>query len=768
MLERLYLDSETCGLHGMPVLLQYAVEDGPIVLYEPWKHPVHETLALIEWFLTHTIVGFNLSFDMFQLCKLYTVLQLCPSDWIPEQHINEIAQLEPEAQNGPCLKPAGCLDLMLHARRGPMQALMARDDIRIKRVPTALAYVLAQELEQRIYIDNIFFAKTADPNAPRWNVYDRKNSEGDFDANFKDVVLKFHPAGGLKFLAEYVLGYQPKYHFGDVEVDKKYLPKELGYAPTALAISHGPQWNVFKEGKVVGHTWPGVISHHIEHWHSNVQAREYANDDIVYTRALDKHFEYPTPDDDDSVLACMVAAVRWHGFKIDLQGIEKLEAGAKAVVAASPVNINKPQDVRAYLYECMDEVEKLVLAESTKKANLLAVSEWQIGSEVCTKCEGAGCLRCSPPGLHPAAKRALAVLDVKIAAKEVELYRKLQRAGKFHASFVIIGALSGRMSGGDGLNAMGIKKTPDVRKQFPLKWDGMELSLGDFSSFEVTLADAVYNDPALRHDLQSGWKIHAQFGAKLSGLTYEQVLASAKTRDDWYDKGKRGIFAKFYGGNWQTLVRKLDGVTEERAKAADEDFTQRYPVVEAARQKIFKMFCSMTQPGGIGSEVVWNPPAEFIETALGFRRYYTLENRICEALFGLARRPPKEWKDCPIKVMRRDRVQTAGGAVASALYGAAFAIQAASMRSAGNHVIQGFGAAITKNVQRRVWDLQPVGVNDWYVAIMQVHDELLVVHRPELRDVVQATIKEGVEAHRDKVPLIGMDWLANADTWADK
>jgi hypothetical protein len=751
----------------MPVLFQYVVEGGDIVLYEPWKRPIGDTLDLIEWFLKHTVVFFNAAFDMFMLCKCYTTFRLCPRDWIPEQHIDEIAALEPEAQNGPCLRPRSCLDLMLHARKGPFQSLMARDDIRIKRVPTALAYVLAHELESRIQIDGIYFAKRADRDAPHWQVFDRKNHDGEFDTNFKDVVLRFSAASGLKFLAEYVLGHKPKYHFEDVELDRKYLPKELGYAPTALAISHGPDWGVHKDGKEVGKTWPGVVQHHIDHWHSNGPAREYARDDIVYTRELDEYFGKPEPDDDDSVLACMVAAVRWHGFKIDLPGVEQLETQAKAVVAASPVNINKPSNVRSYIYECMDDMERLVLEESTKKANLLAVADWQIGDEVCSKCDGAGCLRCSTPGKHPAAKRAQEVLDVKFAAKEVELYRKLRRAGKFHASFVVIGSLSGRMAGADGLNAMGVKRSQEVRRQFPLAWEGKQLSLGDFSSFEVTLADAVYNDPNLRRDLESGWKIHAQFGAKLSGLTYEQVLASAKSKDDWYDKGKRGIFAMLYGGNWQTLVAKL-GVTEERAKAAYADFAKRYPVVEACRQKIFKMFCSMSQPGGIGSQVVWSEPAEYIETALGFRRYYTLENKICAALFELARRPPREWKDCPVKVMRRDRVQTAGGAVASALYGAAFAIQAASMRSAGNHVIQGFGAAITKAVQRRVWDLQPAGVNDWQVAIMQVHDELLTVHQPTLSDRVRDTVKEGVESFRDKVPLIGMDWLQNAGSWAEK
>ena len=133
----------------MMVLLQYAVEDGPITLYEVWRRPIRETLALIEWICQHTVVGFNLSFDWFHICKVYTIFRLCDPDWIPEEHIDEIAMLEPQGQDGPCVKPAAALDLMLHSRKGPYQSLMAREDVRIKRVPTALAYALAKELEAR-------------------------------------------------------------------------------------------------------------------------------------------------------------------------------------------------------------------------------------------------------------------------------------------------------------------------------------------------------------------------------------------------------------------------------------------------------------------------------------------------------------------------------------------------------------------------------------------------------------------------------------------
>jgi hypothetical protein len=331
--------------------------------------------------------------------------------------------------------------------------------------------------------------------------------------------------------------------------------------------------------KVTKYAWPGVIRKFIDHWATRKDTREYATDDIVYTRALDKHFGCPEPGDNDSTLACTVAAVRWHGFTIDREGIAALKARAEAVVAASPVNIHKPGEVRAYVTAAMDNTEKVILDESTKKANLEAISKWAIGQvcptcrgkghlekethvcpeckgacyigepEPCGKCEGDDpqCVRCGGTGLlkagpHPAGVRAKEILAVKFAAKEIELYEKLLLAGKFHASFVVIGALSSRMAGTDGLNAQGIKHSKEVRQMFPLAWPGYLLCGGDFASFEVTIADAVCNDEALRAELIAGRKIHALFGMALfPGATYEEVKSSdGSTTNDMYTKGKQG------------------------------------------------------------------------------------------------------------------------------------------------------------------------------------------------------------------------------------
>jgi len=806
-MQKLYLDSETCGLHSMPVLLQYAIEDGPITLYDVWKEPVGKTLNLIESWLKYCIVGFNLAFDMFQLVKLYTIWRLCPHDWIPEEHIEEIAMLEPDGRDGPCIKFASSLDLMLHSRKGPYQSLMARKPIRIRKVPTALAYALAEELEKRIVLDGIYFAKKADPEAPRWCVYDREDKDTGLDPDFKDVVLSFSPAGGLKFLAEYAMGYEPKYHYEDVEPPQAWRPVEIGYAPFALAISSPEKnWEIWKwdkkknQPKLEGHAWPAVIQKFIDHWANNAEAREYANDDIVYTRALDKHFEYPEPGDDDSILACMVPVVRWRGFKIDIEGMKRLRQKAQVKVDASPINTNTPTQVRAYIEETMDDMEKVAIEETTDKAKLVSIRKWNIDvDEECTKCGGVGCTRCDngtlkanvPPcqegaGNHPAAYRAKEILDIKIAAKEVELYDKLLLAGRFHASFIIIGTKSTRMSGGDGLNAQGIKSTKEVRRCFPLAWEGAVLCGGDFDSFEVTLADAVYNDPALRAALvkkipcpfctdgcdecegvgEVRQKLHGLLGqAIFPEYSYAEILLSAGTENDMYLKGKSTVFALTYGGTWETLVRNL-GIEEDVAKAAFENFDKTYPGIGKARERTFDAFCSMRQPDG--KHVIWTEPADSVISFLGFPRFFTLENKICRALYELAQKPPKVWRQCKVKVWRRDRVQMAGGAVSSALYGAAFGLQQVNMRAAANHEIQSPGGQITKAVQRAIWNLQPVGVHPLRVACMNVHDELMTVTYPEYVPQITETVRESVESFRPQVPLIGMTWFEGMDNWAEK
>jgi DNA polymerase family A len=803
MRKRVHFDSETCGLHGLAVLLQYKFEGGPIVLHEVWKEPIAKTIDLIDLFCESEVIGFNLTFDWFHICKLRTILSQFPGHLLPETIINEIGEVEQSGQDGPCVKPYSALDLLLYSRKGPYQSLMAREDIRIRRVPSVLAYQLRDELEQRVEIDGIYFARRKDKSAPRWNVYDIPNEDRTgINPDFKDIVLKFHPAGGLKFLAEHVLGITDTVQFSEIEVDPKYHPigDKFGYAPYATAISRPEDdWSVFDvDGVFKGKTWPGVIQHHIEHWHSHEKARHYAEKDVVYTEGLDLKWAekaglpYLPTGDDDSVLACMVGAVRWRGFNIDLEGLKELYDAAARRAEGKALS---PGDAREYLREVMDDMEFITIRDTTSKIKLEEVSKWACdctaGPDHKPIPASPDCDVCGGKGIHPAGQRATEVLDGRKAVKECELYAKLLTAKKFHASLNVIGTLSSRMSGADGLNAQGIKREAWVRGRFPMARDPYVLCGGDFSSFEVTLADAAYGDPQLREDLKTGRKIHAEMAAFLYGYTYEQIVegvkaeASAALAEEkaakaegremrpteskfttMYSNGKQAVFALIYGGDHGTISRKL-GVPKEVAEQAYVKFLQRYPLIAAARKKIFDMFCSMRQEAGIGTAITWSEPADYVESLLGFRRYFTLENKICAVLFDMAQNPPKEFRGCHQKVIRRDRVQTASGAASSAIYGAAFQIQAAAMRAAANHVIQSTGAEITKRVERNIWNVQPHGVHPWRTAPLNIHDEILAVTDPAYADEIDTIVKSSVESYRDRVPLIGISWGKNLTSWAD-
>lgn len=799
----IFLDTETCGFHGLPVLIQWAQDDGEVQLFEPWRRPFRETLELIEFFCTQEVCGFNLAFDWFHLAKIYTTFLLFPDkELIPEDYIDTIAILEEKARfTDVCIKPVKAMDLMLHARKTEFQALMDRDDIRVRKVPTSIAWELARELEKRIRFDDIYFAKAKDKYAPKWKVYDIKDSEGRVNKDFKDIVLKFKASGGLKNLYRHVMKIKdPIFAFKDIEVAKEFRPVEIGYAPFALAVAP----DAIETGDWKG-AWPEVIYHHIGHWGYSEDARKYAGDDVVYTRTLWNHFGCPQPGDDDSELACAVAVCRWRGFAISRGRLEILKRRAKRRIAdifnatakykkgktkrkASAV---PPRVAKAYLQEVMHPEEILAMHGSTKKTVLEEIETWltdcecQTGPEKitdCQKCHGTGTHK------HPAAKRAREILDARQAEKEIELYDKLLLAGRFHASFIVIGTLSSRMAGTDGLNAQGIKHQKYVRRAFPLADrlsetllvtlpDGEQVYIetlatslcgGDFKSFEVSIADVVFDDKRIHQDLLSGKKIHAQLGMELfPGHTYEQILASDGTDNDMYDKGKKGVFLIFYAGDEGTFKRKL-GIPLEIGKPAFERFINARPGIVKFRKKKQEDHGALRQPNGIGSKIEYHEPKDYVESFLGFRRYFTLENKVVKALFEMAQDPPAAIRNAKIKVLRRDRVQTAAGAAQSALYGAAFGIVSGIIRQATNHEIQSPGGMITKGVQRHVWDLQPSGVSTWVVCPMQVHDEIMAPVRPGYESQVKQAVDEKVNFYRQRIPLLGIDWKEGIPNWAGK
>jgi len=818
-MSRLFVDTETCGFHGPIVLIQYAIEDGPITLYNVWQEPVNKTIALIEEIATHEVIGFNLAFDWFHFCQMYTTLIEYRDrgyDCTLPPCIEEYATCEPEARDRGCLKPASACDLMILAQQTKYQWIMNRNPIRINRVPSVIAEEVRQQLNKACPFNPILFAKM--PTYKTVGAWRTRLSKR--DPRFSYVYVEFAPSSQLKALAREVLGYERTLTMSEVGIDDCFQPLELGYAPFAKAIADMKRWVKKKEsevskfmgtGKWKG-SWPVMIEHHCDHWYYSKMARQYAEDDVTYTRALYHHLGDPETGDIDSVLSCMVGAVRWHGFTIDIPAIEALCEKAKEKCytinnAGKPALIpTAPADALRYIRSRVrDEADRAWLPESTDKAALKELIDAEI------------------PGASEAAKE---VRDARRAFKEIENFNKMLRAGRFHASFKIIGTLSSRMAGADGLNAQGIKKTKVVRQCFPLAPPGMKLCAGDFSGFEVTIADAIYNDEKLRAELQAhvpcvycqgtgywdkkcNWcggvegcdfcvgehgqngiegvtnpvceeckgtgieekKIHATFGTFLfPGETYESIRKTAGQVPDLYSTAKSGLFAWLFAGTEHTFQKNL-GIDVEQAGEGLRAFEAYFPSVGRKRAEAMATYAPIAQVKGPGSEVTWTDCPESVPTLLGFNRYFTLEFQIMRALYDMANTPPEAWYDYPGIIKRNsDKPQSIVGAVRSALYGAAFNIQGSIQRVAINHPIQGTGAQITKIVQDKVWAHQPGGgYHPWIVLPMNIHDEIQAVVAPDYVQAVADTVNNTVaECRSSVVPLLSMDWSTEMSTWADK
>lgn len=199
-------------------------------------------------------------------------------------------------------------------------------------------------------------------------------------------------------------------------------------------------------------------------------------------------------------------------------------------------------------------------------------------------------------------------------------------------------------------------------------------------------------------------KIHALFGMILFDCSYEEVVGDKEK----YKKGKGGVFAEIYGGNEKTLQREF-GISEARAKKAHEQWARQYRGIGKARERTVRNFCSMKQPTASGrrwsgtnqpntSRVFWLPP-------LLHAGEQDFAGR-CSSLLESRRRAGRNH---PIKVVRES--DTDGGRAVVACAPSTVRPSRFKPPTCGPPPTMRFNRpawAITKAVQRAIWDIQPI------------------------------------------------------------
>jgi hypothetical protein len=619
MPELVHFDLETCGLIGPIVTIQMKPDGGDTSFYEVWKNPIKDTLDILEDLCEYTVCAWNLTFDWFHVNKWYNVFKRLVED-DPDKakrppQIWDVVFVENKLPRDYCLKPRGCLDLFSYARSGPLQHLLVGQKerkIEIKKVPTQAAYLIKDSLPLP---EKLYFYKVKKKD---WTIEDYVE-DGIEMPEFKNLILRLGPTTSLKPIMRHIFGFDTI----DYPIPKHLLFKEREWKP----------W---------GGQWPYYIQKHIDYWHTDVVARKYAKDDVVYLDYLNKVWQPPIPPaaagsdrskvavvdgsnqgtwgDDNSILTVATACARWHGIDLDQDEIKHQIINYNMIQSLVPT---APVAAKAYIIKgaAQDDETAKALARmripDTKKETLEAIVNTTTINQNC---------EIIPDEL---ATRAQQVINARSAEKRLDILKKLQEAKRFFPQFITVGTKSDRMAGTGGLNAQGIPREDSMRQIFLFN------SGGDFDAFEVTIIDAAYPDAKLHEDLLDGRNIHAKYGALLYSCTYEAILASKSTKDNKYNPAKNTVFSRFYGAHLDRQARTA-GVSLEAAGVANKAFSELYPDTQREWEKIRSSFCSVHQPAGLGTQILWKKPAEFIESLFGYRRYYKLENYLVKELFHLA------------------------------------------------------------------------------------------------------------------------------------
>lgn len=801
ILDTCIFDTETMGLHGPMVILQYQFDDDDSpVLYNPWLEPVSKTILLIRRMVASRVVAHNITFDWAKIQSFYNaIVALAKSQGLearPIDHLNEMVDLIYSERSAYCLKPKQAVCTLMLCQKQVGGAALAMKEIRVRKVPTVAAETVAYVLNKNTNIPEIMFANRKQNKDIPWTI-----AEHDDGPEWSDVLLKFAPSNRLKDIAKLVLGVEAVQKLGtDLRPDE--YPAEEGYAPYCNLLDEGGYWYTPKpKGKaqpVARKLWPLLLHDHINFWNNDPQAVKYALDDIVLLKMLFEHLGSPETDFDSEV-GCQVASVRMAGFDIDKARLAEGMLESQAEVDKAEINVDSPKQVKGYILDALDELEAFVVAEGCARKKLdHIINIFTLEKEEECECdESTHCLRCNSrryvgPGPMPVVDRANHILNVRNHRKRLQLYRKLDKAQAAYPSFKVIGTKSGRMAGADGLNWHGVDSSQSIREIMSMVEDhganpDWVVSGGDFDSQELSIMAATMKDEALSDDIRTGKSLHAVFAEAASGIPYDQIMAN-KSKDGpesvIYGKAKACVYALSYGAAEHKIAETI-GCTESEAGEIMQKFFEKYVHMLQCRKQVTENLSCLLRTDE-GRLEIRRPKQTHIDSCFGFRRAFNVEyaviGSLVEAMADLGSRLNphtkaaclaskqselyEEWKRQ--RVIRKDEKgeQTIGGAISSALYGATFSVQNKIIRAALNHQIQSAGRTITLRCQKAAWDAgQPCGIHPFAMKIMSVHDELVCTSTVETAEVVQDAVEVEIDILCKEIPLLGLEWNIDVGSW---
>lgn len=713
----LWLDTETVGLNGPLMRIQYAVNDGPIVFID---HPFSDhaaNMALAELFQDRNLVlvAYNASFDVHFIYK-----------WLHEQFY----KLPLSSESRP-VKPMLCrvLDLQIPAMlHGPFRQFAfskgkSRSVARVRRIPRKAADLVRDRVlkELRKHVPSEFQILTG--------THECKGQPDLCTLSFSvdgRATLKAH----ARHYGAETLSLPDFWPLVPRELEKPWLPyyepeTYRPYVEQCLKVMADPNS-------------PFHIYTRLDIWFLRLLASELlkTTGKAEVADLIDHH--------SDCVHA--VAYTRYHGFEVDRTVLERTRSfyAAKVDAAQAAIGTCDLKSSKQRL-ELLRSVDPLVGASNRKVLELLAKSD------------------------RPSAPIARSMLDFGMYRQRLLQVEKVleSKTGRAHPDLRVMGTATGRMAGTSGLNWQGIAQ---AQKNSEGQIVGLRAAMGcgwggDFEALEVTIAAAAYNDAQLQADLDAGVDLHSMSASMIPavlklGYTYEQIRDGYLKHDPemtkWRKRGKAGVFSTLYGAQAQKISEVL-GCSEGEADGYQKNFFKRYNGIGGYRARAVAAICTADVEKWSSQSVSRMQRA--VTDLLGFERRFDFEAAVADALWRMGSDNLSGIPRGGSVVRTKEKgPQTIEGAVKSALLGGAIAIQQAVSRQVCNSPVQSAGANLTKILMARLW-------NELRVPILNVHDELISPAAPTAR--THEIVKEFLQEYRARVKSLNIE-IRPISVWSEK
>ena len=719
---KIYLDTETNGLAGEVKLIQYAIDNEEVQfirLFQGWESkPLIRNQLYKLWNLidnTQTIfVGYNTQFDLF---KLY-------------QTFHKLLGYDYSSYERP-VKPFKCrvLDLQVVAMQKSILSPFAfkrpgKSIAKLSRVPEAAKELIKEKVLEQL-------EKVIPDSIPI------KVSEHECEG--KGLISLSFGLDGRVSLKGLMRAYGlPTLKLDDVWVFPKEENTYLPYPQECHAKIRDKLDSIMKDL-----TSPFY---------------KYAKLDILYLRVLEEKLNFPEIDY-NSELTHNGAFVKYYGFDIDFDKLdealsfytEKVERIEKVLQSINPRSA--PQ--RLELLK-----KHFPLLASTSKATLQALLKLKDADK-----EGLEKVRALLE-YGPARQRLLQIKAVKEC-----------KTGKAHPELKIMGTATNRMSGTSGVNWQGIGafEEDEEGKRVGLRTAILTPMVGDWSSFEVRIAAAVYQDDNLSKVVAEGLDMHSYTASiahpliieRLNELSipenkrYEWVRKHYKEDDNFVVKCRKQIkavvFGIFYGAQAFTISESL-GITESEAQRILDLFFRAYPGIKRYRDIIEEKFLTADTVNWSANSI--NKMEVSLKDLTGFERRWDFEKKLSQIFWKLGHSQFRTGLSGQIVRDKNKGWQSIDNACRSAFLGASINIQSSASRQAVNFRVQATGSSIHKRLQAKLWSETRIGT-------LSIHDEVICITKGFDYDKVTEKIKKYEKDAGLIVPDLKFDY-GKTERWSDK